>query len=172
MAEQQQTQDAARRANERRRETTDELSRVAAQMSSLGAETVGTWAELNQRIGQDFLRISSNAVEETARATTELHQAIFGAWRDAQTAVFRWQTLWPELFRDPVRWYQHAFEEVVDTMQETIGLQRRTAEIATRSLERLHTHSEEAARTLDSTFRHGAAKIREIQNKTETARVA
>jgi hypothetical protein len=168
----QQMQDAMRRGADRRRESADELGRVTARMSSLGAETIGTWAELNQRVSHDFLRISSSAAEEATRATTELQQAVFAAWRDAQTAAFRWQTLWPELFRDPVRWYQRAFEHVVGTMQDAIDLNRRSAEIATRSFDRLQSHSEEAARTLDDTFRQGAAKIRDIQNRTDPMRVA
>jgi hypothetical protein len=172
MVDQQQVQDAVRRAAERHREATDEISRTAGRMSSLGAETVGTWAELNQRVGQDLLRISSSTVEETARASTEMHQTLFGAWRDAQTSAFQWQMLWPEFFRDPVRWYQHAFEHGIGTMQQTFEVNRRTAEIALRSFERLQTHSQEAARTLDDTFRQGAAKIRDIQSRTETTRVA
>jgi hypothetical protein len=150
----------------------EHIREAAARMSSLGAETVGTWTELNQRVGQDLLKISSRAVEETARATTELHHTAFAAWRDAEAAVFRWQTLWPEFFRDPVRWYQRAFEHAVTTMHDALDVSRRSAAIATRSLERLQSESEEAARTLDDTFRQGAAKIREIQSRTETTRVA
>jgi hypothetical protein len=146
--------------------------RKAREASSLGAETVSTWAELNQRVGQNLLRISASAVEETARATTEMQQATFTAWRDAQTAAFRWQTLWPEMFRDPMRWYQHAFEQAVTTMQDAFDLSRRNAEIATRSFDRLRTNSEETARTLTDTFREGAAKMRDIQSRTETMRVA
>lgn len=148
------------------------MGRAAARMSALSAETIGTWAELNERVSQDLRQMSSRAIEETARASTELQQTTFAAWRDAQTAVFAWQTLWPEFFRDPVRWYQRAFEQAMGSVDATIELHRRSAEIATRSFERLKSQSEEAARTLDDTFRHGAAKIREIQNRTEPTRAA
>jgi len=165
-------QDAQRRPAEPRRQNADEMNRAAAQLTSLGADTVSAWAEMNQRIGQDMARITSTSIEEAARATSEMQQATFAAWRDAQTAVYRWQSLWPEAFRDPMRWYQHAFEHVVGAMQETIDLSRRNADTAVRSLDRMHTHSEEAARTLEDTFRQGASKIRDIQSKTETMRVA
>ncbi|MBM4440901.1 MAG: hypothetical protein FJ027_10800 [Candidatus Rokubacteria bacterium] len=179
MAEQQQQppgqgQDkgGARRGPERKRESADEVSRVAGQLASLGAETVGTWTELNQRVGQDVMRMSSSAAEEAARAVSEIQQASLAAWRDAQGAAFRWQTLWPEAFRDPVRWYQHAFEHAVGTMQDAIDLHRRNAETAMRAFDRLQHQSEEAAKTLEDTFRQGASKIRDIQSRTETLRVA
>ena len=168
MVDQQQVQDAVRRAAERHREATDEMGRNAARMSSLCADTVGTWAEMNQRVAQDLLRVSSNAVEETARATTEMNETVAAAWRDAQTSAFRWQTAWPEFFRDPVRWYQRGFEQAISTMHNAFELNRRAAEIATRSFERLQTQSEQAARTLDDTFKQGAAKIRDLQSRTET----
>jgi hypothetical protein len=179
MAEQQQAQEAARRgqeatrrAGERRREGGEELGRVTGQLASLGAETLGTWAELNHRVSQDLMRVSSGAMEETVRAASEIQQAAFAAWRDAQAAAFRWQTLWPEAFRDPLRWYHRAFEHAVGTMQDAIDLGRRNTETAMRSFDRLQSQSEEAVRTLDDTFRQGATKIRDIQSRTETTRVA
>jgi hypothetical protein len=149
-----------------------EMSRVAGQLSSLGVETLGAWAELNQRIGQDMMRMTSSAVEETARATSEVQQTTLAAWRDTQTAASRWQALWPEAFRDPLRWYQHAFEQAVGAVQEAIELNRRHAETAMRAFDRMQTESEEAARTLEDTFRQGASKIRDIQSRTENVRVA
>jgi hypothetical protein len=171
MAEQQQqgqdkgarAQEAARRSGERRRESVDEATRVAGQVASLGAETVGTWTELNQRLAQDL---------ETARALSETQQTSLAAWRDAQRTAFQWYALWPEAFRDPVRWYQHAVEHAVGTMQEAFDLGRRNAETATRTFDRLQSQSEEAAKTLEDTFRQGASKIRDIQTRTETLRVA
>ena len=170
--QQAQAQERARRATERRREGEEETTKVAAQLASLGAETISTWTDLNQRITQDLLRMSSTAAEETTRAVSELNQATMAAWRDAQGAVMRWQTLWPEAFRDPFRWYQHAFQQVVSTMQDTIDLNRRNAETVMRSFDRMQSQSEEAAKTLEDTFRQGATKIREIQSRTENLRVA
>ncbi len=140
--------------------------------TSLAAETFGTWTELNQHVSQEMLRISSGVVEETVRATSEIQQATFAAWRDAQTAMFRWHTLWPEAFRDPIRWYQHAFEQAVVSMRETVDLGRRNTDIAMRSFDRLQGHLDEAARTLEDTFREGTSKIRDIQSRTESARAA
>lgn len=161
-----------RRTNERRRDADEEATRVAAQLASLGAETISTWTDLNQRVTQDLLRMSSSAAEETTRALSEMNQTALGAWRDAQGAALRWQTLWPEAVRDPVRWYQHAFQHTVSIMQDAIDLHRRNAETVMRSFDRMQTQSEEAARTLDDAFRQGASKIREIQNRTENLRVA
>ena len=179
MAEQQQAADAtrraqesARRASERRRDSAEDAGRVTGHYASLGAETLSTWADLNQRVGQDLMRVTSTAMEEAVRATAEIHQATFAAWRDAQASAFRWQTLWPEAFRDPVRWYQHAFEHAAGVMQDAIDLGRRNTETTMRSFDRMQTHSAEAARTLEDTFQQGASKIRDLQSRTEPARVA
>ena len=164
--------EGARRGGERRRESVEEVTRVAGQLASLGAETVGTWTEMNRRLSQDLLRLSSSATEETVRAFAEAQQASFAAWRDGQSAAFKWYALWPEAFRDPVRWYQHAVEQAVGSMQEAFDLGRRNAETATRAFDRLQSQSEEVAKTFEDTFRQGVSKIRDIQNRTETLRVA
>ena len=181
MAEQQQhgqnqearrAQDASRRGGDQRRGAPDEIAGVTGQLASLGAETFGTWTDLNQRVSGDLLRISSGLVEETVRATSEMQQAAFVAWRDTQATAFRWYTLWPEMFRDPVRWYQHAFDQAIGAMQDAVDLGRRNTETALRAFDRSHKHLEEAARTLEDTFRQSSTKIRDIQSRTETTRVA
>jgi hypothetical protein len=145
--------------------------RAPEQFAALGAETLSTWTELNHRVSQDLMRISSSAIEEAVRATSEIQQTTFSAWRDAQGAALRWQTLWPEAFRDPVRWYQHAFEHAVAAIQGTVDLGRRNTETALRSFDRLQTNSKEAARTMEDTFKQGASKIRDIQSRTEPSRI-
>jgi hypothetical protein len=140
--------------------------------ASLTAETLGAWTELNQRVVQDLTQTYATAMEETTRATADIQQAMLGAWRNAQNAAFRWQALWPEAFRDPMRWYQRAFEHGIGVMHETIDLGRRNAETTLRAYDRLQSRSEEAARTLEDTFKEGASRIRDIQSRTETLRVA
>ena len=140
--------------------------------ASLGAETLGAWAELNQRLAHDLTRSCASAMEEASRATTDIQHAMIGAWRNAQHAAFRWQALWPEAFQDPMRWYQHAVEHTVGVMNETIELGRRNAETALRAFDRMQSQSQEAARSMEDTFKEGTTKIRDIQSRTETLRVA
>ena len=149
-----------------------EPQRQQNEFAALGVETLGTWAELNQRIAHDLTRASLNAVEEGARVTTDVQQATLAAWGNVHGAAARWQALWPEAFRDPIRWYQRAFEQGVTAMHEAIDLGRRNAEAAMHSFDRLQGHSSEAARTLDETFRESASKIRDIQSRTDTLRAA
>ena len=143
-----------------------------AKFASLGAETLGTWVELNQRVADDLVRISASAIEETSRAAVDIQQATLSSWRKAQQAMFQWQALWPEAFRDPMRWYQRSLEHSVGMLQDSIDLGRRNSETAMHSFNRLQSQSEEAARTLETTFKEGASKIRDIQSRTEPLRVA
>ena len=140
--------------------------------AALGAETLGAWTELNQRVADDLARTCASAVEETTRAAAAVQHAMLGAWRTAQNAAFRWQALWPEAFRDPLGWYQHALEHGMGVVHETIDLGRRNAETAVHAFDRLQSRSEETTRTLQDAFKDGASKIRDIQSRTETLRAA
>ena len=140
--------------------------------ASLGAETLGAWAELNQRVGDDLARTCASALEEATRAAADVQRAMLGTWRNAQSAAFRWQALWPEAFRDPLAWYQHSLEHGMEVVHETIDAGRRNAEAALHAFDRLQSRSDEAARTLQDAFKDGASKIRDIQSRTETLRVA
>jgi hypothetical protein len=140
--------------------------------AALGAETLGAWAELNQRVADDLTRTCASAMEETTRATADIQQAMFEAWRGAQNAAFRWQALWPEMFRDPLAWYQHAVEHGMGVVRESIDAGRRNAETAIQAFDRFQSRSDEAARTLQDAVKDGASKIRDIQSRTETLRAA
>jgi hypothetical protein len=143
-----------------------------AGFAALGAETLGTVAELNQRVAQDLTRISLSAVNEGTRAVADLQQSTFDAWRHMQGAMGQWQMSWAEAFRDPIGWYQRALEHSVSTFHESINLGRRNAQTLIQACERMQGHSDEAARTLEQTFREGSSKIRDIQSRTEALRVA
>ena len=142
------------------------------QITSLGAETLATWTELTQRIGHDLIRMSASLAEETTRSTTEIQQATLGAWRDAQAAALRWQTLWPVALLDPLRWSQQVFEHAIGTMHGAMDVGRRNAETMMHAFDRLHSQSEQTARTLQDTFRDGTTKIRDIQSRSERAEAA
>jgi hypothetical protein len=164
--------DAARKTQERAKDAANEATRLAGQLASVGTETMAVWADVNQQIAHDVMEMSSTAVVEGARLLSELQAANLEALREMQAAAFRWQTLWPEAFRDPIRWYQRAMEESIDTAHRTFGLSRRNAETMTQTFERMQSSAEEAARTLQDTFKAAASKMQDVYARTERLRAA
>jgi hypothetical protein len=142
-------------------------------VGSIGAETFGAWAELNQRVTRDLARNCASTMEESARAAADVQQTMLVAWRSSQEAALRWQALWPQAFRDPLGWYERAVEHGISVVNEAIDLGRRNAETALHSFDRLRDQSADAARTLDETVKEGTSRIRDIQSRAaQTLRAA
>jgi hypothetical protein len=56
----------------------------------LGADNTAVWADLNQRVIQDFADLWLRGARESTRALTQIQEANLEAWREAQGAAFRW----------------------------------------------------------------------------------
>jgi hypothetical protein len=166
------TQDAARKTAERGKETIDDAARVASQLATAGSETLGVWADVNQRVMHNLTVLSSRAWQEAARLAGEVQQANLDTVREWQVAAVRWQTMWPDAFRDPVRWYQRALEESIETTNRMFGMNRRNAQTVTQAFERMQESAQEAGRTLEDTFKTATTKLQEVYAKTERLRAA
>ncbi len=165
-------QDATRRAQEGAREATGEATRMAGHLVSIGTETLGVWADVTQNIVHGMMDVSSRSSQEGARLFTELQQVGMDSLREMQTAAFRWQSAWPEAFRDPIRWYQRAAEESIGATRRSYGLGQRSAEAVTETLQRMQSSTEDATRTLQQAFRDAATKMQEVHERSERLRAA
>lgn len=167
-----QAQEAARRGQQRAREGAGDASRVAGQLASLGTETLAVWADVTQHALRDVLELSARTTQESARQLTEWQQMNVDALREMQAAAFRWHTIWPEAFRDPIRWYQRSLEESVDATQRTFELARRNAEATMQACQRLESAAETTTRTLGETFREAASKMQDVYARSDRLRAA
>ena len=153
-------------------QTAGETARVAGQFASLGTEALTVWADVTQRALRNVLELGSRATQETARQLGDWQQTNVDLFREWQLALFRWQTLWPEAVRDPIRSYQQALEGSIDTTQRVFELTRRNAETLTQACQRLERAAGDATRALGETFRDAGSRMRDVYERTDRLRAA
>jgi hypothetical protein len=71
-------------------EATTHAPRMLREHAERGMDTTGVWADLNQRVMQDFADLWLRGARESTRALTQMQEANLEAWREAQGAALRW----------------------------------------------------------------------------------
>jgi hypothetical protein len=81
----------------------EDVKKTPAPIEFVGktVETMALWADANQRILSQLVELGAGAAKESTRLYTELQQTTVEVLRDTQATALRWQTLWPEAFKDP-----------------------------------------------------------------------
>jgi hypothetical protein len=123
------------------------------------AEAMAVWGDVTQRALREMVDLASRTSRETARQLTEWQRMNVDLLRETHVAMVRWHTLWPELFRDPIRYYQRALEESIEATQRVFQATRSTAETMTESCQRLEHATEDTTRSLGETFRDASSRI-------------
>ena len=154
------------------RETAGEATRIAGQFASLGTEALTVWADVSQQGLRHVLELSSRTTQEGARQLGDWQQVNVDLLCEWQAATFRWQTIWPEALRDPIRAYQRALEETIDGTQRVFALTQRSAETMTQTCQRLERAADDATRTLGDTFRDASSRMREVYARSDPLRAA
>jgi methyl-accepting chemotaxis protein len=173
--EQAKQQEAERRAQEARRRAhevsrkAENAGRAMGEMASVGAETAAVWADASERAMRELLELSAGTAKETAKLYNEMQQSMIDAIRDMQSMAFRWNAMWPEMFRDPFRWYQRTMMDSVDYAQRNFKLIGGTAEALTESVERLQHTAEEAGKGIQETFTSATSRMREVYAQADRA---
>lgn len=67
-----------------------QVTRIMREQASVGSDATGVWADLNQRVMQDFADLWLRGARESTRALSQIQEANLEAWREAQGAAFRW----------------------------------------------------------------------------------
>jgi hypothetical protein len=170
-------QEAERRAQDRRRaqeaaKKAQDAGRAMGDMASISAETAVVWAEANHRAMRELFELTAGTAKEAARLYGDIQQNAIDAFREMQTAALRWNVLWPEMFRDPFRYYQRAVMDSVDYAQKSFRVMGGAAEAVTQSVDRLQQTAEEAGKGIQETFTTATTKMREVYAQAERERPA
>src|SRR6267142_2970256 len=139
-----------------------EATRVAAQVAGLGTEAMAVWGDVTQRALRDVAELSARTTQESARQLTDWQRMNLDLLREGQAAMFRWQTIWPEAFRDPIHYYQRALEESIEATQRVFQATRRTAETMTESCQRLEHATHDPTHPPGETFRDASTRIQDV----------
>jgi hypothetical protein len=163
-------QDATRRFEERTRETMNDAARSASHMEGFVSETSSTWADAGGKLFDEMVQLSTHAMKENARVMSELQQASIESLCEMQSAVARWQRMWPSAFADPVRWWQRTMEETAQSAQRTVALTQRTAEVLSHSCQRVQGTAEQSGRALEETIRDATTRMQHLYTRAQRPR--
>jgi hypothetical protein len=135
------------------REAAENATRIASQLAGLRSETLTVWTDAAQHALHDILDLSAQATQEGTRQFTGWQQTNLELMREVQGAAFRWYTVWPEFFRDPIHGYRRSLQEWIVATHRVLEMTRRNAEAIAQSYQRLEQAADTATRTLGDTFR-------------------
>jgi hypothetical protein len=135
------------------REVAENATPIASQLAGLRTEPLTVWNDAAQHALHDILDLSAQATQESTRRFTGWQQTNLELMREVQTAGFRWYTVWPEFFRDPIHGYRRSLQEWIVTTHRMFEMTRRNAEAIAQSYQRLERAADAAARTLGETLR-------------------
>src|SRR5688500_4702920 len=105
---------AAAEASRKMHESTKEAAKMGTQRTVKGAQASAALAEANQRVMDEFMGLSMEAVQESTRLLMQMQQSAMEMMRESQAAALRAQMAWAEVFKDPLRWYQSVCQESMD----------------------------------------------------------
>jgi hypothetical protein len=154
------------------REQAKDATRMAGQLAGLGTETLTVWTDTTQHATRDVLELSAQATQEGMRQFTQWQQTNLELLREVQGAAFRWYTLWPEFFRDPLSGYHRSIEESIEATHRVFEMTRCHAEALAQSYERLERAADTATRTLGDTFREASAHMQGVYARSDRLRAA
>ena len=106
-------------------------------------EQTALWADANRRVLDDLSELS------------------IAALRGQHDAAVRWHAMWPELFADPLRWYQKVLLESVDMAQRTFRLIGANAKALSQAVDRVQATAEQTGQRVLETLSISAPRARE-----------
>lgn len=169
-------QDTTQKTQERTREATGAAVRMmegeATRMVGEATESLAVAGELAQHVLHTVLEFEVNAGQEGARCLSEQYRADVDLAREFQEAAVRWPATWPEMMRDPIRWYLHTLEQNTALTRRYLETLRQNAEAVTQCLRRMETSAEQAAHAMQKTFKDAADRTPDIWAKRELHRAA
>ena len=122
-------------ASGKRHETTHEAAKMLNELADRGAQAAAL-TEANQRVLNEVLGLGMETAQESARLFLRLQQNTLDMLRESQAAALRCQLVWPEVFKDPLRWYQSVCHESIDGARKAFGVVNGTSEALTESVGR------------------------------------
>lgn len=155
-------QRAAAEASRKMHESTKEAAKVVTKLADKGAQASAALAEANQRVMSEFMGLSMEAVQESTRLLMQMQQSAMEMMRESQAAALRAQMAWPEVFKDPLRWYQSVCQESMDGARKAFGVVNGTSEALTESVSRLQASTEQAGTKIENALSTAASRMKDV----------
>lgn len=134
---------------------------VFARLAGKNLETLGLWADANQRVMRELVNLSATTAKETTRLFAELQSSAVEAIGESQSYWLKRQPRAPEACADPLAWYQKTLVESVEDTQKAFRFIEGNAQAILKSAEQLQATAERAGKEIQDTFSTLATKIQE-----------
>ena len=152
---------AASEASRNVQESTKDAARMFTQAADSGAQTTAAMAEANQRVMNEFLTLSMETFEESARLWIRTQQNVMQIMRESTAAVMRAQMAWPEALMDPLRWYHSVCQETIEGARKAFDVVNGTSEALTESVGRLQASTEQAGSKIERAITTAASRVKD-----------
>ena len=156
-----QAQRVVSEASRRVQESTQQATKVVTKLADRGAQTTAALTEANQRVLNEFMGLSMETWQESARLFLQVQQRTLDIVREGQGAALRAQMSWPEVFKDPVRWYQSVCQESMDGARKALDVMNETSEALTQSVSRLQTSTQQAGTKIEQALTTAASRMKD-----------
>jgi len=155
-----QAQRVAAEASRRMQESTQEAAKMVTKMADRGAQTTAALTEANQRVMNEFMGLSMETWQETSRLFMQMQQTTLDVLRESQSAALRAQMSWPEVFKDPIRWYQSVCQESMEGARKAFDVLNGTSEALTESVGRLQSSTQQAGSKIEQALTTAATRMK------------
>lgn len=157
-----QAQRVASDASRKMQESTREAAKVVTKLADKGAQTTAALAEANQRVMNEFVGLSMETFQESARLWMQMQQNTLDMMRESQSAALRAQMAWPEVFKDPLRWYQSVWQESIEGARKAFDVVNGTSEAVTETVTRLQASTHQAGNKIENALTTAATRMKDV----------
>lgn len=157
-----QAQRAASAASRKMEESTKEAAKAVTQLAEKGAQASAALTEANQRVMNEVMGLSMETIQESARLLLQMQQSTMDMMRESQAAALRAQMTWPEVFKDPLRWYQSVCHESMEGARKAFGVVNGTSEALTESVSRLQASTQQAGSKIEHALSTAASRMKDV----------
>jgi len=156
-----QAQRVASEASRKMQESTRDAAKVVNKLADKGAQTTAALTEANQRVMNEFMGLSMETFQESARLLMQIQQSALDMMRESQAAALRAQMAWPEVFKDPMRWYQSLCQESMEGARKAFDAVNETSEAVTESVSRLQASTQQAGTKIEQVLTSAASRMKD-----------
>ena len=138
------------------------------QFSAKAIESVGLWAEANQKVLQRLVDFSTSAAAESVRVYGEIQSSAVQVLKSGQELLLGQSGRLKDFQKDPVGTYQKGVVESLGGAQQAFRLVETGAESVTKSAERLQASAEHASKDIQATFAALGSRLKALHTPAET----
>jgi hypothetical protein len=139
-----------------------EVATAVDQLADKGAHASAALTEAHQRVMIEFIGLSMEMVQESARLFRHLQHSTIDMMRESQAAALRCQMVWPQVFTDPARWYQTVWQEGMEGARKAFGVVNGTSETVIDSVGRLQASTQQAGAKIELALSTAASRMNEV----------